>query len=97
MSERSEEALLRLPNKGQPSIGGDGMLREYRGVDASDLPDPGHRHSSGLWALYPGSQVSCGGVFHSVLGSGEEKSLCPGQNFSPFFVQSTCLFFLLLF
>lgn len=33
------------------------MLREYRGVDASDLPDPGHRHSSGLWALYPGSQA----------------------------------------
>ena len=68
MSERSEEALSRLPNKGQPSIGGDGMLREYRGVDASDLPDPGHRHSSGLWALYPGSQVRCkvGGVAFSL-------------------------------
>lgn len=56
-SERSEEALSKLPNNGQPSIGRDGMLREYRGVDTSDLPDPGHRHSSGLWALYPGFQV----------------------------------------
>lgn len=62
VSARSKEALLRLPNKGQPSIGGDGMLREYRGVDASELPDPGHRHSSGLWALYPGFQVRCGGI-----------------------------------
>lgn len=39
-------------------MGRDGMLREYRGVDTSDLPDPGHRHWSGLWALYPGLQVS---------------------------------------
>ncbi|CAM9849542.1 unnamed protein product [Pylaiella littoralis] len=60
LSERSEEALSKLPNQGRPSIGGDGMLREYRGVDTSDLPDPGHRHSSGLWALYPGFQIAPG-------------------------------------
>lgn len=78
MSERSEEALSRLPNKGQPSIGGDGLLREYRGVDASDLPDPGHRHSSGLWTLYPGCQVrwEVGGVLVG-LGNGEGNIVCP--------------------
>ncbi|CAM9315795.1 unnamed protein product [Scytosiphon promiscuus] len=58
LSERAEEALLRLPNSGRPYIGKDGMVREYRGVDTSRLPDPGHRHFSGLWALYPGQQLS---------------------------------------
>lgn len=57
LSERSLKALSLLPNQGRPSVGKDGMLREYRGVDTSDLPDPGHRHWSGLWALYPGLQV----------------------------------------
>ncbi|CAM9332311.1 unnamed protein product, partial [Hapterophycus canaliculatus] len=60
LSEQSEEALSRLPNAGRPSVGRDGMLREYRGVDTSRLPDPGHRHFSGLWALYPGFQLSPG-------------------------------------
>eukprot|EP00903_Cladosiphon_okamuranus_P014186 g13181.t3 len=76
LTARSEEALSRLPNNGQPSIGEDGMLREYRGVDASDLPDPGHRHSSGLWALYPGSQVSPGqdeGVFEAAAATVQYK------------------------
>lgn len=58
LEERSMNALMRLPNGGRPDIGTDGMIREYRGVDTSMLPDPGHRHWSGLWALYPGFQVS---------------------------------------
>lgn len=58
LSERSAEALSLLPNRGRPVVGRDGLLREYRGVDTSELPDPGHRHWSGLWSLYPGSQVS---------------------------------------
>lgn len=62
LSARSEEALSKLPNQGQPYIGRDGMLREYRGEDTSELPDPGHRHQSGLWALYPGFQVTFGAV-----------------------------------
>lgn len=57
LSDRSEEALSKLPNDGRPTVGKDGMVREYRGVDTSRLPDPGHRHFSGLWALYPGFQV----------------------------------------
>ncbi|CAM9542640.1 unnamed protein product [Ectocarpus sp. 8 AP-2014] len=58
LSERSQEALSKLPNRGHPSVGRDGMIREYRGADTSDLPDPGHRHFSGLWGLYPGFQIS---------------------------------------
>ena len=60
LSERSAETLSLLPNRGRPVVGRDGLLREYRGVDTSELPDPGHRHWSGLWALYPGSQVRRG-------------------------------------
>lgn len=61
LSEWSEEALSKLPSKGRPKIGRDGMLREYRGADTSDLPDPGHRHNSELWVLYTGLQVRSGG------------------------------------
>lgn len=57
LSARAEEALSRLPNGGHPYVGADGLLWEYRGQETSDLPDPGHRHWSGLWALYPGFQV----------------------------------------
>ncbi|CAM9885761.1 unnamed protein product, partial [Heterosigma akashiwo] len=52
-----QKARDRLPNKGVPFIGKDGMLQEYLGVPTSDLPDPGHRHLSGLYALYPGGQL----------------------------------------
>lgn len=57
LSDRASTALGKLPNRGKPSVGKDGLVREYRGVDTSRLPDPGHRHWSGLWALYPGQQV----------------------------------------
>lgn len=57
LSRRASAQLERLPNQGRPVVGKDGLIREYRGIDASDLPDPGHRHWSGLWALYPGFQV----------------------------------------
>lgn len=62
-----------LPNAGVPTVGRDGLVREYRGVETSELPDPGHRHWSGLWALYPGFQVyggisgQGGGMFHEKV------------------------------
>lgn len=67
LEERSMNALMKLPNGGRPDIGTDGMIREYRGVDTSMLPDPGHRHWSGLWALYPGFQVSVALFLHGNL------------------------------
>lgn len=57
LSVLASAARVDLPNGGRPSVGLDGLVREYRGVDTSNLPDPGHRHWSGLWALYPGQQV----------------------------------------
>lgn len=95
LSERSEEALSKLPNKGQPSIGRDGMLREYRGVDTSDLPDPGHRHSSGLWALYPGFQVAFGGGQRLCISRGSHYDVQPLPRVSP--TRQLFLFGLLLY
>ncbi|CAM9544162.1 unnamed protein product, partial [Laminaria digitata] len=67
LSERSAEALSLLPSQGRPVVGRDGLLREYRGVDTSELPDPGHRHWSGLWALYPGSQIASSGESQKIF------------------------------
>mmetsp|Transcript_35128 Transcript_35128/g.45109 ORF Transcript_35128/g.45109 Transcript_35128/m.45109 type:complete len:1226 (+) Transcript_35128:224-3901(+) len=50
--------MLKLPNKGQPLVGKDGMIQEYLDHQFSKLQDPGHRHFSGLYALYPGRQIS---------------------------------------
>ncbi|MEM6391373.1 MAG: glycoside hydrolase family 95 protein [Planctomycetota bacterium] len=46
------DALPRLP---EHRIGDDGRLLEW--TEPHDEPDPGHRHVSHLWALYPGSQI----------------------------------------
>ncbi|KAJ8609020.1 hypothetical protein CTAYLR_010679 [Chrysophaeum taylorii] len=55
------DASERLPNGGWPKVCEDGVtLREYPlNGDAKDcIPDQGHRHFSGLWALMPGRQIS---------------------------------------
>ncbi|MDP6110790.1 MAG: glycoside hydrolase family 95 protein [Planctomycetota bacterium] len=48
-----KSALKRLPH---PAIGKHGQLMEW--ADDHDEPEPGHRHISHLFALYPGSQIS---------------------------------------
>ena len=53
--------LLSLPHGGRPVADAEGMLREYPvavGGRAAAAPDEAHRHFSGLFALYPGRQLS---------------------------------------
>lgn len=59
--QAASAANEKLPNGGVPVACADGvMLREFPlNGDAIDcLPDAGHRHFSGLWALMPGRQIS---------------------------------------
>lgn len=50
---RLQAALVRLPQQG---IGRHGQLMEWR--EDYDEPEPGHRHISHLFALYPGHQIT---------------------------------------
>ena len=56
------ELLTKLPFGGRPVARDDGLLAEYPvslpGRGAASAPDRAHRHFSGLFALYPGRQLS---------------------------------------
>ena len=59
--ERLNIALQKLPNKGKPILwkppqSEESLVAEYR--DILREPDPGHRHWSGLWQLFPGKQFA---------------------------------------
>ncbi|KAK7237552.1 1,2-alpha-L-fucosidase [Aureococcus anophagefferens] len=58
---RGAALLASLPHGGRPVADAEGMLREYPvavGGRAAAAPDEAHRHFSGLFALYPGRQLS---------------------------------------
>ena len=64
--ERYSLIVSRLPSI---KTGEDGRLMEWR--EEYGEPEPGHRHLSHLFALYPGHQIPAG----SSLASGAEKSI----------------------
>jgi len=51
--------LDKLPNRGQPRVSEEGRILEYM-VDYPDL-DPGHRHFSGLFPVFPGRTFDISG------------------------------------
>lgn len=59
--ERIEAALARLP---QPAIGPDGRLQEWS--EPFPEADPGHRHLSHLYGLYPGDEIDVDDTPHWV-------------------------------
>lgn len=55
LSSEIKAARDRLP---QPAVGSDGRLLEWS--EEYREPEPGHRHISHLWALYPGHRIQPG-------------------------------------
>lgn len=55
--EQIETAMNKLPPF---AIGKHGQLQEWQ--RDYDEPEPGHRHISPLWALFPGTQITTGGT-----------------------------------
>ena len=57
LAGRALELLERLPNQGEPVVSArTGRIQEF--LADYDDPDPGHRHWSGLWSIYPGTRSS---------------------------------------
>jgi len=57
LAGRALELLQRLPNQGEPVVSArTGRIQEF--LADYDDPDPGHRHWSGLWSIYPGTRSS---------------------------------------
>jgi alpha-L-fucosidase 2 len=52
-AKRLEEAMSRL---GEPKVGRHGQLQEW--IEDFDEAEPGHRHMSHLFGLYPGDQIN---------------------------------------
>ncbi|KAJ0418884.1 Six-hairpin glycosidase-like protein [Aspergillus carlsbadensis] len=55
LSEATEEIAAMLPKLPKPQVGSQGQMLEWQ--EEYEEPEPGHRHISHLWGLFPGTSV----------------------------------------